>query len=59
MGLVTPEQRLDTLREWLGKAEETGHYNGMSRHQIFIMIYRHLKEYDPCGLFAEDAAKKD
>ena len=53
MGLVTPKQRLDMLREWLEKAEETGHYRGMSRHEIFLMIAKHLKEYDPCGLFKD------
>ena len=53
MELVTPEQRLDMLREWLEKSEETGHYRGMSRHEIFLMIVKHLKEYDPCGLFKD------
>ena len=42
---VTPEQRLETLREWLTKSEETGHYMGISRHQLFLMIQEHLKEY--------------
>ena len=42
---VTPEQRLETLREWLTKSEETGHYMGISRHQLFLMIQEHLREY--------------
>jgi len=42
---VTPEQRLETLREWLTKSEETGHYMGISRHQLALMIQQHLREY--------------
>jgi len=42
---VTPDQRLETLREWLTKSEETGHYMGISRHQLFLMIQEHLREY--------------
>tara|TARA_A100001515_G_C4425257_1_gene161796 strand:+ start:340 stop:498 length:159 start_codon:yes stop_codon:yes gene_type:complete len=42
---VTPEQRLETLREWLVKSEENGWHMGISRHQLALMIQQHLREH--------------
>ena len=42
---VTPEQRLETLREWLVKSEENGWHMGISRQQLALMIQQHLREH--------------
>ena len=53
---VTPEQRLETLREWLEKSEETGHYRGLSRHQLALMIHANISGNTVIDCSNEDQA---